>query len=539
VRMRLVLAWMAGTGTALAGIGLLATAAYLILRAGEQPPILDLTTAIVGVRFFGISRAALRYAERLSAHDAALRIAGGYRAGAVAALHRITPGGIDRDRAGDLLERVTADVTEIQEATVRTLLPPAAAGASLLVAVAVAALIHPPSAWAFAAGASLTAAASFAVVLAAEHRRGRHLSDGRAALAAATVDLVEGAPEAVVFGRSDDLVAAAAEAGRRVGSLERSAAWSTGLGAAAVAAGTGITVWLVLRTALEAADAGGLDPLLVGVLAVLALAAFETVALLPRAAAGVAPARSAARRITSLQRRPDPVPVPEHPEPLPAEHTLELRDAWVRPAPGAPWALRGVDLRLAPGRRVALVGPSGAGKTTIAETLLRFRSPERGSYLVGGVDAGLLDPAAIRTIVGIAAEDAHLVSGSVLDNLRLARPDATEQEATRFLERVGLGTWLAALPDGLATPVGERGRQVSGGERRRLALARALLAGFPILIVDEPTANLDPDTAASVVREVFAAAGDRGVLLITHGSEGLSDADEVVTLADGCVAKRR
>jgi thiol reductant ABC exporter CydC subunit len=529
---------LAGTGTAAAGVGLLATATYLILRAGEQPPILDLSLAIVGVRFFGISRAALRYAERLSAHDAALRAASARRTRAVTALHRLTPGGLDRDRTGDLLARVTSDVAEVQEALVRTALPPAVAGAAVAIAAGIAALIHPLSGTALAVGAGATAVVAVSTVLVVERTRGRRLVAARAELATTVIDLVEGAREARVYSRTGDLLRSAAEADGRLTEAERSLARSAGLGSGIVAIGTGVTVWAVIRAAADAAGSGALRPLLVGVLAILALAAFETVALLPRAAAGWAPFRSANTRLADLERRPDPVPVPEDPVPLPTSPVLELENVWVRPAPDASWALRGVSLTVAPGRPVALVGASGSGKTTIAETLLRFRAPERGTYRVGGVDAARLDPGDVRTLVGIAAEDAHLVAGSLLDNLRIALPDAAPEDARDALRRVGLGEWLAGLPEWLDTPVGERGREVSGGERRRIALARALLADFPVLIVDEPTAGLDPVSAAGVVDEVLAAAGDRGVLLITHGEEGLEHVDEVVVLSDGEIVHR-
>lgn len=535
-RLRLALAWLAGTGTIAAGIGLLGTAAYLILRAARFPPILDLTVAIVGVRFFGISRAALRYVERLSGHDAALRTAADLRRRAAAALERLTPGGIDRDRSADLLDRVTRDVEEAQQSLVRTTLPPAVAAAAATGAAVLCWWIAPAAGAALGLGAATTGALAWTAVVAADRFRSRRVRATHADLTALAVDLIDGAEEALVYGRSGDLLERAEAADAAVLRSERAAAWATGLGAAVVAFGTGLTLWMVLRAGIAASGDGGLDTILPGVMAVVALAAFEPVALLPRAAAGAAPARAARRRLAELAARPDPVAAPPDPVPLPASPALRLEGAWVRAGSG--WVLRDVDLHVEPGRAIAVVGPSGAGKTTLAETLLRFRPLDRGRYVVGGRDAETLDPREVRTIVGLAAEDAHLVDGSVLDNLRVADPSVGRERAEDALRSVGLQSWLARLDAGLDTRVGERGTAVSGGERRRIALARALLFGFPVLIVDEPTAGLDPESAQRVVAEVLDASSGRGVVLITHGIEGLEEVDEIVVLADGRVAER-
>lgn len=537
-RWRITLAWLAGSGTVVAGVGLLATAAYLILSAARHPPILDLTVAIVGVRFFGISRAAARYLERLSAHDAALRAAADMRRRAADALERLTPGGIDQDRSADLLDRVTRDVEEAQESLVRTRMPPAVAAAATLGAAALCWWIEPGAGLALGVGAAATGAAAWLTVVGAERARSRRAAVPGADLTTAVVDLIDGAAEATVYGRAGDLLARASAADAAVLRSDRIAAWSTGLGAAVVALGAGGTLWFVLRSGITAAEGGRIDAILPGVLAIVALAVFEPIVLLPRAAAGAAPARAAFHRLADLSARPEPVPAPAAPLALPEQRTLAIEDAWVRAGSGAAWALRGVSLTIEPGRSIALIGPSGAGKTTVAETLLRFRPLERGTYRVGGIDAELLDPAEIRTIVGLAAEDAHLVAGTVLDNLRLAVPDVDALRAEAALRSVGLGAWLDGLEQGLDTMVGERGTAVSGGERRRIALARALLYGFPILVVDEPTAGLDPAAARRVVAEVLGGAAGRGVVLITHGTEGLDAVDEIVVMSDGRVMER-
>ncbi|MFD0525265.1 ATP-binding cassette domain-containing protein [Paractinoplanes durhamensis] len=245
------------------------------------------------------------------------------------------------------------------------------------------------------------------------------------------------------------------------------------------------------------------------------------------------------RRLAEVMATASPVTEPLSPAALPVgPHTLRLTDVGAAWVPGRP-VLQDVNLTLAPGDRVALVGPSGSGKSTIAALLVRFLDPAGGRITLDGVDLRDIPSDRVRQIVGYLPEDAYLFDTTIAANLRIAKPGATDDELREALTQARLRDWVDGLPAGLETAVGEHGMELSGGERRRLALARALLAGFEVLILDEPTEHLDDDTAAALTRDLLAAAGTRTVLLITHRPGIAAEVDRVVTLGQEKAAPAR
>jgi thiol reductant ABC exporter CydC subunit len=348
------------------------------------------------------------------------------------------------------------------------------------------------------------------------------------------VELLRGAPELVVYGQEERTLARIRSLNVELARLGRRDALVAGLGDALTILVTGLTVVGVLAVAVSATGTGALDRVLVATLALLALSSFDAVSPLPVAARELSATLAAGRRVLEVTEREPSVrdPVPPLPPP-PARATVALERVTARYRGGERPALVGVDLRLDPGRRIALVGPSGAGKTTVTNLLLRFLDPEEGRVTIAGRDAREYRQEDVRRKFALAGQEAHVFDSTIRENLRLARPTASDADLEAVLRRARLGEWVASLPDGLDTMVGEDGARLSGGQRQRLTLARALLADAPVLVLDEPTAHLDPATARSLMDDVLAAAGDRTVLLITHRPEGLEGLDEVATLDAG------
>lgn len=549
---RAALAVLLGTLALGSAVALAAVSAWLIARASQMPPVLELSVATVAVRAFGIGRGVMRYLERLVSHDIALRGMAHLRATLYERLAAGSPQTLLAVRRGDLLARVGADVDAVGDVVVRGLLPAAVAvtlGTGTTVAMA---LFWPPAG--LALGVCLLAAGVLAPWLTARGARTAEARgvQARARMSATSLGVLDDAGPLAVSGRLggelDALRAADADLARAADAGARPAALAAAVGQLAV----GAAVLAALVTGVPAVGVGLLSPVELAVVVLTPLAAFEATSLLPAAAVQLQRSRAAAARVLALLDAPGSAPAPTS-GPRPAAAAVDLPAPGRGPVlvatgltcgwPGRPPALRDVDLTLAPGGRLAVAGPSGEGKTTLLLTLAGLLPPVEGSVTLDGVPLSTAGPGRVVGDVVMTGEDAHVFGTSVLENLRVARGDVTPAEATDALRRVGLGPWLAGLPDGLDTLVGSDARTVSGGERRRLLLARALLSDAPLLLVDEPAEHLDAATADAVLHELWHAPATRqgtarGVLVVSHRLGPLAAADEVLWLADGHVAAR-
>ena len=507
-----------GLGAAALGctLALTATSAWLISTAALHPPILTLMVAIVAVRAFGVGKGVLRYLERLVSHDAALRLGADLRVRVWRALVRQGPATTARQRRGDLLARLTGDVEAQQDVVVRGLVPGLSALVAGLGVVALFAALLPMAAIVVAAGLLVAGLGAPLLSVITGRRAARATAGTRAAVSAGVVELLDGAADLLVTGAAPDRRRRLAGLDQRLGRLERAQAGAAGLGAGLGVLGTGLAAVGATVVGIAALGTGSLAPTALAVLALTPLAAAELVAGLPEAATRTAEALPAARRLAELEAQEAPVEDPAIPREVPDDPAPAAEDLAVRWPGAATDAVSGVDFVLARSDRMLLTGPSGAGKSTVLAALMRTLTARRGAVTLDGADTATMAAEQVRSRMGWTGPAAHLFDNTLRENLRLARPDATDDELVNALSHARLADWFAGLPHGLDTALGEHGGPVSGGERQRLAVARVLLADRPIVVLDEPTAHLDAPTATALAAEIEELTRGRTALVVTH-----------------------
>jgi ATP-binding cassette subfamily C protein CydC len=513
--------------SALTGVALMALAGKGAAGGLAAGASLVGVAAILWVRPFVVLRPFMRWWERMASHAAAFRALADTRIWFFARLAERMPGGIGGHGSGDLLGRIISDVDALDRLYLGALVPAAAA---MAVVLAIAALLGAEPALLALVVLPLVLALCVPLALApAAARAAQAVAEQRGALRAAVVDPLLG---------TEDVLAAGAE--RRV--LERLRLADAALmatqrdlarrGALAGALGATLTQAALLGALGFGLWAGSAQAALAVLALFLCIAAAEALGLLPRAGAALAAAGAGARRLFEAADTPPPIAARAGEAPLPGGHALRLegvRFAW----PGREAALDGLDLELAEGERVAILGPSGAGKSTLAALILRLADPGAGRIALGGTDIRDLDPGALRQTIACLSQDARIFDASIAENLRLAAPDAPDAALWRVLAKAGLAETVRAMPEQLATRCGEGGALLSGGQARRLALARALLPPSRILLLDEPTAGLDAETERAFLATLEAAAEGRSLLLVTHALTGAEHLDRVLRLARG------
>lgn len=531
-RSELMWAGFLGAAASLSAVALLGTSGWLIATASTQPPVLTLTVAAVMVRFFAISRGALRYVERLVGHDAAFRGLTGLRVQVYEQLERLAPTGLAAFARGDLLTRLVADVDAALDLPLRVVLPWVQAalvsaatvaflgwllpGAGVVVAItAIGALALVP--WLVARGAA---------------RAEARMAGARSDLAAAVVRALDATGEISASGAGPAAASRLADLDGTLTRLNKRESASVGVGG-----GLGMLVQAAaivgsIAVAVPAVTSGRIEPVWFAVVALLPLALFDVLAGLPASAVAYQRLRGSARRLQEIADTPSPVEAPVDPVPVPSAFT-----GLVLTGVGASWrpedaALTDIGLRVAPGEHVAVVGPSGAGKSTLAAVLMGFL-PYTGSIRMSGVELRDADGDDLRRHVGLLSQRAHVFDTTIADNVRIGAPDADDETVAQALDRARLTDWVRSLPDGVDTVVGSFGVGVSGGEGQRIALARLLVAGRRFVVLDEPTEHLDAPTADALTDTLAEVLSETTVVTITHRLLGLEHADRIVVLDGG------
>ncbi|MEJ6489977.1 thiol reductant ABC exporter subunit CydC [Leucobacter sp. USCH14] len=516
-------------------VGLLGLSMWLIVRAGEQPPILHLTFAIVGVRALAIGRAAFRYAERLMSHDAALTQLAVLRSSTFAALVPRVPGALEAHRRGEVLAAFVDDVDQLQDEPLRVRQPLVVSAIVTGLSVVVVALISVPAALVLLG--ALVVGGGIAIALAGRlsGAEDREMSAARAAVVDALLERFAAGEVLAAFGAIDAQRERIAAAERRLATLQLRRARSAGLTAAVLGGAAGLASVLAIAVMLPGLGDGLTAPLFAAA-AVVPAAVFEVFAQVPAALAARRSVQASADRVAELTEGalPPELVVDDRVDGRAAELAEEQRESAAIPGapllevhglsaryPGASQdAISGVDLVVRAGETLVVRGASGAGKSTLALALVRFLE-SRGEYRLRGVDARSMRADEVREIVGLCEQRPYLFDSDLRQNLKFARDSeqrgtASDDDLWAVLDRVGLADW-ALERGGLDARLGADGSWISGGQAQRIALARAILADFPVVVLDEPTAGVDRELADRLVVDLLGAVPeDRAVILITH-----------------------
>jgi ATP-binding cassette subfamily C protein CydC len=531
--LRILVLWRPRWPSLLAGVLIaMATAAAgmaLMALSGETVAAVltgALITAPLWLRIAGPARVLLRYLERLVSHGATFRAIADLRVWFFQGFAARSAGGLGFRPAGDLLSRMVNDIEALDGLYLRVLLP---LGAALFVVPAVAILAARESLAVGLGVGVLFAAVAFGLPLLVARdamRTGAALADATGGLRIAALDTFTGLREVRAFGAEARMQAAiGAREASLIGRQRDAAARVARANAAAMLCGPAAIVALLCVHGAPAA-------LQLGCVFVV-IAGFEAVALLPRAGVAAGVAAGAARRVLDVAEGTPPMPEPTHPKPMPHSAALRFEAVDFRWSPTSPLVCEGLTLDIPAGAHVALLGPSGAGKSTLAALALKVVAPQSGRVLLGGTDLADLAANELRHRIAWLGQTTHIFDDTIRANLALGRPDASDAQMWRALDEAAIGEWVRALPDELDTWLGEGGARVSGGQARRIALARALVSAAPVLILDEPCAGLDADTERAFFTTLNTAAQGRTVLLIAHRLTGAEQLDRIWRLSGG------
>ena len=537
-RFRVALAVLLGVATVAGNVGLLSTAAYVISAAAVVSYISLLTIPIYLVRFFSVSRSFSRYFERLVSHDLTFRLLGNLRSWFYVRLTPLAPVLLEGYRSGDLLSRLVEDVEELENLYLRAVSPVLVAAVVWGLAFAVLYPFDPALAITVLVFLAAAGVGAPLLVWALSRGLGRRQLELRSELYSRIVEGTQGVQDLLAFGREEEQGRQIEVLNSKLARIERRQALISGLHDSSGDLLTNLAMLVTLVLAIPLVAGGEVHGIYLAFLALVALGVFEAATPLGAAFQTIGRTTAAGERLFEVSDSEPTIRNPKSPLPVPEDFTLRFDNVSFRYGEGDPFSLEDVSFALEPGRKVAVVGPSGSGKSTLANLILRFRDPQGGEIRLGGRSLSEYAQEDVRRLVSVVPQSTHVFNDTLRNNLLLADPEANDEALELALERARISSFIERLPDGLDTHVGERGSRLSGGERRRLAVARALLKDAPLLLLDEPTANLDTVTELEVLASVWEAARDRAALLVTHRLVGMEEMHEILVMDGGRIVER-
>lgn len=537
-RWWMALAAFTGFLTIGSSIGLLMTSAYIITKAALHPSVGELQVAIVGVRFFGIARGIFRYAERLISHNITFKLLAKFRVWFYKSIEPLAPAGLSNFRSGDLLARMVSDVESLEHVYIRVIFPP-------FVAILITALM-----WTlfgifnvmFSVIITLAlAVAGVAVpVFTAKINKviGERFIEVRSKLKTLSVDLAHGLTELIVYGKEKEFSNEINSLNKEYNKLQFRMSFIDGLNEGLILFVLNLTIIGIMLVGIPQINIGALSGIDLAVMIVGAMASFEAVLPIPTMAQHFESSMRAANRIFEITDKTPSVLNSENPVVNVKSYDLEFKNVSFSYSEGNDSALRNVSFSLPEKKKIAIVGASGSGKSTLLNLTARFYDVTKGAILLGETDIKRIDIEVLRRQFSHVSQSTHIFAGTVEDNLRVGNPEATTEEMTTALIKANVYDTFFEKHNGLKTWLGEGGSKISGGERQRLAIARAILKDAPILVFDEPTANLDSENEQKIIKTILNISEEKSLLFITHRLVSLSEFDEILVMKKGEIVER-
>ncbi len=537
-----------GAAAISSGIGLMAASAWIISSAALQPSVAVLLVAIVGVRFFGLTRGLFRYLERIVSHQVTFQLLARLRVWFYSQIEPLAPARLWSYHSGDLISRMLGDIANLENFYVRGAAPWIVAALIGLGTGFYLMSFFPVLGFVLIAFFLLGGLALPAWIRRISIQPGQELVQERTLMNTALVDGIQGMPDLLANNQREKQCGRVDAHSLTLARAQAHMARITGLQTALVGLLANLCLWVLLIVGISLVSTGKMNGVFLATIALAALASFEAILPLPAAAQTMETNLASARRLLEIVDAQPAVHEPDAPKPLPEKLDLRVKGVWfsypdfqeqvVDPIHRDRWALCDLNLHLPPGKRIAVVGPVGSGKSSLVHLLLRFYDPTRGEILLNDQSLSCYSSEAWRDRIGVVSQSPYIFSATVRENLLLGNPHANQEEIVAAARQAQLHERIQALPEGYDTWIGERGLRLSAGERQKLAIARALLKDPPLLILDEPTANLDTESERQTLAAIRSLMEDRSVLMVTHRLIGMEWMDEVLVLNHGRVIER-